>query len=291
MSYLPVIVGLVSAFLWGSSDYLAGLASRKIGEYATNAYVFLFGGATIFLALLFLGSMPHPDVTALLYGAAFSIPIFFGALFYYKAFREGEFAINAPISSSYPVVIVLGSVLVLGQVLSGLEILGIAITVLGIMLISTKFSMLKLRKGALAAGVGSSLIAMVLLGVPSIFAAVYAAIIGFLLLSFMWRALPTVIAFVGGWATKQELRVPKRRILLFVAVAGLADGAALSVYLYGIYVNALSLPIISVLSGLTGAVTVTYGLTLSRERPEWNQWLGIVLAIAGAAILSYVSSL
>ena len=289
MSFLPIAVGLAAAFLWGSSDYLAGLASRKIGEYQTNAYVFLFGAVTVFLAILLLGSAARPNATALLYGAAFSIPVFLGVLFYYKAYRIGEFAINAPIAGSYPVVIVLGSMLLLGQVLSGFEILGIAATVLGTILISIRVSMLKLRKRALAAGVGSSLVAMVLMGIPSIFAAVYAAIIGFLLLSLMWRAIPAFIAFAAGWATRQDLRLPARRTLLFIAVAGLADGMALSVYLYGIYVNALSLPIISVLSGLTGAVTVIYGLTLSRERPEWNQLLGIVLAIAGTVILSYVS--
>ncbi|MDE1873544.1 MAG: DMT family transporter [Candidatus Micrarchaeota archaeon] len=291
MSYLAVLVGLAAAFLWGTSDYLAGLASRSVGEYSTNAYVFLFGGITIFIALMFFGSSAHPDLGALIFGAAFSVPIFFGSLFYYRAFRIGDFAINAPISSSYPVVIVLGSVFLLGQALSWTEILGLTVTILGIVLISTKFSMLKARKRALAAGVGSSVLAMILLGVPSIFAAVYAAVIGFLLLSLMWRTLPALIAFVGGYAAKQDLRMPKRRTLLLIIVAGLFDGLALSVYLFGIYANALALPIISVLSGLTGAVTVAYGLMISKERPEWNQWLGIAMAIAGAATLSYISAL
>ena len=292
MSLLPVVVGLAAAALWGSSDYLGGLAARSMGEYAANAYVFLFGATTILIAVLLTGTGTTANVTEMLLGAVLSVPIFLGALFTYKAFRIGEFAVNAPIVDAYPIVIVLGFVFILGHSLSNLEMVGVAMTVLGVILIATRFSRLKLRKKFLAAGVGSAAASMILVGaIPSIFAAVYASIIGFLLLSLMWRGLPALIAFVAGYATGQNLHVPSRNVLSLVVVAGIMDGLALSVYLYGIFANSLALPVIATLSGLTGAVTVAYGLVLSRERPEANQWIGIALAITGTAILSYLSSL
>ncbi|MDE1762409.1 MAG: EamA family transporter [Candidatus Micrarchaeota archaeon] len=60
-------------------------------------------------------------------------------------------------------------------------------------------------------------------------------------------------------------------------------------YAYGIFAKTSSLPIIAAVAAFAGGVTVICALAILKERPEKNQLIGIVLAIAGIVVLSYLS--
>ncbi len=74
-----------------------------------------------------------------------------------------------------------------------------------------------------------------------------------------------------------------------IAVAGILDAIGVIAFLYGVAVDSATLPIIASLAGLTGAVTVGCALILLKEKPEFNQWIGILLAIAGVVLIAYIS--
>ena len=289
MTILPILAGIVAAFGWGLSDYIAGGISRKIGQYKSAVYVLLFSAIVLVFVFIFTGISTQASLFILFLAVLSAIPAFLGYFFAYKAFAKGDFSITAPIIGCYPAVIVIGSVFLLGDKLSALEIVAIATILLGIILLSTKFSDLKSKKKLIAAGVGSAILAMIFLGTPGIFSGAYTAIIGFVLLSLIWRAFGAMFGFGLGRLLKQDVSFPKMKYVGLIAVAGILDAIGVIAFLYGVAVDSATLPIIASLAGLTGAVTVGCALILLKEKPEFNQWIGILLAIAGVVLIAYIS--
>ncbi len=160
---------------------------------------------------------------------------------------------------------------------------------LGIIMLSTKLSTFKKKGKLIAAGVGSAFLAMIFLGTPGIFAGAYTVVIGFVLLSIIWRGITSLLGFATGHIAKQPMSFPNKKYLLSILAAGATDAFGVLAFLYGVQLMSSTLPIISALSGLAGAVTVACALIFLKEKPESNQWLGIALAIIGVVALSYFS--
>lgn len=289
MDYLPVLAGIFAALCWGGSDYLAGTVSKKIGQYRTTAYVTLFSTLTLLPVLLYTGISPHIGMPVLLLAVLSSVGGFLGFFFAFRAFTYGDLSITAPIFGAYPMVTVIGAVLILGDRLSNPRLFSIITVIFGVVLISTKLSALRRRHKLIAAGVGSAIIAMMSFGLIGVFAGAYVAVVGYVLLSIMWRGTSSALSFAAGRLMKQDLRLLQKKFLLIMIVAGVADALGILVFLYAVSVQSASLPIVATLSGLAGAVPVVLAVMLLKERPEANQWLGILLAIAGVVALSYFS--
>ncbi len=285
--YLPILAGLVAALFWGLSDYLITKPTRALGQYRTTAYAMLFSTIVLLPFLLLTGINLHISPLVLLLAILSSIGAFVGFFFAYRAYKIGDLSITAPIVGSYPAIIVLGSVLILGDKLTLVEIASIITIIVGIILVSTRLSSFKHKRKLVVAGVGSALIAMLFLGTPGIFAGAYTVIIGFVLLSLMWRSITSASGFITGHFAKQDMRLPAKRYLLPIIGAGVTDAFAVLAFLYAVQVKSSTLPIISAISGFAGAVTVICAFILLKERPEKNQWLGITLAVIGVIALSY----
>lgn len=289
MTYLPIVLGLLAALFWGISDYFAAKPSKELGPHRTTPYVLLFSAITILPFLLYTGVNPGINPFLLLFAVFTPFASFLGYFFIYRAFKQGNLSITAPIVTAYPVVTVLGAVFILGDRLSQVEIISIAAVILGIILLSTKFSSFGSKRKLVAAGVGSAILSTLFIGSPAIFYGAYAAVIGYALLGFVGRGGGCALAFASGYIRKDNLSVPKRKHLPWVAAAGITDAFAILVFIYAISAQGTALPIVSALSGFSGGVTVLLALAFLRERPEANQWLGILLAIIGVVVLSYLA--
>ncbi len=291
MDVLPIISGISAAVFFGISDYLVTMPSRKLGQYRSVAYSMLFSALTILPVVLIMGIAKGITPFDFAMGMAASICLFIGILLADTAFRYGNLSITAPIVNAYPGVIVLGAVFLLGDKLLPVELLGICMVIAGIVLVSMKFSALGKRKGLFAAGIGAAILSSFFLGVVGIFSGVYTALIGFALFSFMQRSTSSVLGFVSVKAAGQEFwpRKDIRGMLPQLAGAGFADGIGVLSVLYAIFVNSANLPIVGTLGGFAGGISVIAALVMLKEKPERNQWLGIILAVLGAVLLSYFS--
>lgn len=289
MDYLPIVLGLLAALFWGVSDYFAAKPSKELGPHKTTPYVLFFSAVTILPFLLYAGINPSINPFLLLFALFTPFASFLGYFFIYRAFKQGSLSIMAPIVTTYPIVTVLGAVFILGDKLSQIEIISIAAVILGIILVSTKFSSFRAKRKLIVAGVGSAFLSTLFIGSPAIFYGAYAAVIGYAFLSFVGRGGGCLLAFASGYLRKDDLRVPKRKHLLRIAAAGITDAFAILVFIYAISAQGTALPIVSALSGFSGGVTVLLALALLRERPEANQWIGIMVVVIGVVVLSYLS--
>lgn len=288
---MGILLGLATALSWGSSDFLARFASRRVGSLRATFFMQAWGFLLLTILLsashlwghLFDGSGWRPWTWGILAGVINT----FGMLALYRSFEVGKLSIVAPISASYPALTVLLSALS-GEVLSVAREAGIAAAVLGVILVargenpaSTPESEPPPKRGA---GVGWALAAAVGFGVL------------FWLLGV--RIMPMTGALASVWLIRLtgalltlsivllRRHSPKRDrvVALQTAGMGLLDTGAFALSNLGMQMEQVS--VVSVLGSLYGAVTVALAALLLRERVSRTQWLGIASILAGIFLLT-----
>ena len=293
MVYTSVVAGLSAAFCWGTADYLSRSQSEKIGYYRTVLYSHLVT-LVVIVALVPVISpgvvVPLAPLAALAGAGAMN---FVGFIFLYRAFQTGVVSVVAPVAYTYPAVTTVLSMAVLGTFLSSTRILAIAGIILGVILLSTRFSELSRSltgsgKASLTAGVGSAMGSSLFFGMVYIGIGYAAPVVSVVVPVMVLRAVGVVAGVVLSPILHQDIR-PSRLTFSGVLVAmGVLETIGFLFFTYGISAGGGSLPIVAAISGMGGAVAASYGLYFLKERLEPNQILGVLLSLLGVFTLLYL---
>ena len=293
MVYVPIAAGLVAAFCWGTADYLSRSQSQKLGYYKTVLY-----SQVVTLAIV-LALVPIVDpvvvlaagpVLALAAGGLLNLVAF---VLLYRAFHEGVVSVVAPIAYTYPAITSVLSVVILGTVISSGEVLAIGGVIVGVVLLSTRFSELR----ALVAGRGSARITAGVgpaLGSSAVFGGVYvvigyaAPLVSLTIPVIMLRVVAASAGFALAPVLRQDVKPSRMAFSRTIFIMGALEAAGFLTFTYGILSASGSLPIVAAVGGMGGAVAASYGLVFLKERLEPNQMAGVVLALVGIFTLLYI---
>ncbi|MDH4161115.1 MAG: DMT family transporter [Nitrospirota bacterium] len=126
-----VLLSLLSAFCLATSDALTKRVITHENEYIIGWFRILFGIPALFAALMLSGPLPLID-GPFLWSFAAALPLEIAAiLLYYKALRLSPLSLSLPFLSFTPVFLILLSFVLVGQRVSPLGALGIALIGLG----------------------------------------------------------------------------------------------------------------------------------------------------------------
>jgi drug/metabolite transporter (DMT)-like permease len=310
---MGILLGLLTALSWGSSDFLARFTARRIGFLRTTLYMQLVGLVllTIFLPRiggwghLFDGSGWQPWAWGALAGALNGI----STLSLYRSFEVGKLAVVAPLSASYPALTVAISVFT-GEHLSAMRADGIAFVLVGVIVVVR--GEVEADRGIAPSGVAPHSVQRDSVAAPSratlerkaasgIGAAMISAA-GFGVL--FWLLGNRVVPRVGFASTVWMIRLTSSALTALVIVAmkhpislrrkdnvslwllgmGVLDTGAFVLNNLGMQLEQVS--VVSVLASLYGAVTVLLSTVILREKMSRWQWLGIIAIFAGIALIS-----
>jgi drug/metabolite transporter (DMT)-like permease len=95
---LAIVLALASALGYGSSDFVAGLASRSAGIIQVTLVASAVGLLPVAVALPFAAGHP-PSATALAWGAGAGLGSAVGGLALYLGFRQAAFSVAGPLSA------------------------------------------------------------------------------------------------------------------------------------------------------------------------------------------------
>ncbi len=210
--------------------------------------------------------------------------------FLYRAFHKGVVSVVAPVAYTYPAITTVLSIFLLGTVLRSIEILAIAGIIIGVVLTSTRFSEIKrytagkgstgLTAGFIPAAAASLFFGFVYVGVG------YAAPLVSLIVPVMiLRIVGIAMGFALAPALKQNARPTKGVFSRGIIAMGVLEAVGFLSLTYGISAPGGSLPIVTAISGMGGAVAAGYGLVILKERLEPNQIIGVVLSLLGVFTL------
>lgn len=294
MAYLPVLLGALTAFCWGTSDYLSRSSSNKVGHYRTTVHMHVVSITILILLLPLLTPNFGVSLDLLLILVALSALNFFAFIFLYRGFHVGVVSVVAPIAYSYPIVTTVFAVVVLGVVLTEFRTLALVGVILGVILLSTKFSELKkyLRGGGLVKvtpGADSALLAAISFGSVYVGLGFVTPLIGYALPVFFLRGLGALFGFAFAPLLKQDVRLRRGSITRVIFSMGLLETVGLLSFNFGVAFGSGALPVVAALSGMGGAFATVYAMTLLREKLELNQLVGIILSVAGVFALLYLN--
>jgi drug/metabolite transporter (DMT)-like permease len=269
-----------SAVVYGASDFLGGLASRKATVFGVVALSQVAGLVALLALLPWLGGpVTRADLG---WGAAAGLVGATGLLVFFRALSRGVMSVIAPVTA-----VTAAAVPVLAGLLGGNRIgaaagAGILLALVAVVLVSAEGGLGQLR-AARPANLGAPLIAgtafgcfFVLLDRTSADAGltplVAARIASFLLV--------IVVALIG----RRSLRVG-RGALPFVLASGVGDMTANALFLLATQQEG-QLAITGVLASLYPVSTVVLAQSLLRERLVRAQFAGLAAAVASVVLIT-----
>jgi len=292
MAYAPVLLGLTTALCWGTSDYLSRRQSEKVGHYNTVVYMHLTTLLMLLLLLPFLTPTVSLVPAAVLILVVVGVLNFFAFIYLYRAFHRGIVSVVAPIAYTYPAVTTVLSVLLLGVFLPPVRGIALASIIVGVVLLSTRFSDLRGRRDRalpnMTTGVGAAVAASFLFGLAYVGVGYVTPMVGYVVPVVFLRGIGTIAGFLVAPVLHETVRPSRESFSKVVMAMGVLEAIGFLSFNYGLSLGVQTLPVVAALSGMGGAVASSYALFFLRERLEANQIIGLGLSIIGVFVLLYI---
>jgi drug/metabolite transporter (DMT)-like permease len=292
---MGVILALAAAVAYGASDFVGGLMSRRTSSYLIAVYAQVASSVAIAVAAVLV---PAPSLTAgaLAWGALSGVGNGLGTAFLYRGLGSGRMSVVAPLSAvsaaGIPVLVGLAT----GERPPLLAMIGIALAVPAIWLISRPAPP-KAQGGAApepapAAAPAtegprrSGVVDGVLAGVG--FAVLFIALGRVHGGAGLWpvaagQVVAVVSVGVAALVAGVSLRRPGRAGL-GAPLAGLLGATAVVLYLFATHSQLVS--VAAVLTSLYPALTVLAAIVFLRERVGRGQAVGLLAAAAAVSLIA-----
>jgi uncharacterized membrane protein len=278
---MAIVLALVSALMYGLSDFVGGLVSRRVSAWP--AAVVGQSSSTVFAALAALFVAGGPTAGHFAWGAVAGLGGGVGTAFLYRGLSSGRMGVVAPVSAvgSAVVPVVVGSLT--GERPGSTIWVGIVLALPAIWLISTvPASVEGEHRESFAAGLTDGVLAG--LGFGVLFAALGQVPDG----AGLWP-LATAQAFsvVGVVLLATALGadwVPRSRRTAWAALTGPFGAAATLAFLLATHHGFLTLT--GVLAAFYPAVTVLLAVVVLREHVHRIQAIGLVLCAVSVTLVS-----
>jgi uncharacterized membrane protein len=276
------VLALLSAVAYGAADFLGGMAARKATAVAA---VVVSQTAGLILLLLALPLLPDTIVTTadMAWGAVAGLAGGSGVALLYRALALGPMSVVAPLTAVFAAALPVFTGLALGERLSVVTTLGIALAAIAIVLIGQEQGSVprSLTQQATARGIALSIVAGLLVGVFFISLERTSAASG------LWPLVPArgvAISLFAGSALAGG-----RPVLVPRSVAGTAVGAGaldmLANALFLIAVQQGPLSVVATLASLYPASTIILARIILGERWSRLQAAGIATALAATTMI------
>lgn len=285
---MPYVLALASAVVWGSSDFLGGLSSRRAPTLAVFVATQSVGLAVAVGLAGALGG--HPSAGDLAFGALGGLLGGVGLFTLYRGLATGPMSVVAPVSAAVAAAVPVAVGLALGERPGALALAGILVALPAIAMIGAGGESAHASAGARAGraialrrlpGVAHGLVSGLGFAAFFVFLARTSSGAG------LWPLVAAKAASVAEFALLPAARrdLPAVRPVLVPALAaGTLDMAANALYVVAVRASLLS--VVPVLASLYPGSTVLLSRAVLGERIRPVQAAGIVLALVAVAMIS-----
>ncbi len=285
-----ITFGLLTALLYGVSDFIAKFSSRAVGVWRTLFWGELCSVSLLTLWIVCIGGDPD---------GAFSMPLSVWAVailsnltilaataLFYRALTVGHFSVVAPVVATYGAITATLSAL-LGEPLGIVAFVGIAVAVLGAAMASVPARPETAGHPARVTGKGAGLasVSALLYGIGFCIQARYVVPrLGHLIPVWLYYGLGVGLLGSAGLLLKRDLSPPLLSQVPVVLGTGLAASGAFVALTIAVTGGDVAVP--TVLASLASVVTVVLARVLIKERVALHQWAGIAAVLLGLILLN-----
>jgi len=288
---LGILFALGALLFWGIGDFLLQRTTRKIGDWETILVITIFGAVVtlplVYNDLLSIASISDKTLILLI---GVSCVLLVTAILDFEALKKGKIAVVEPVLALEVPVTAILAFAVINEGLAALEILLIAMLVIGIVLVSLKSRHIKKVRSFrwLERGVILTIVAAILLGTANFLVGFTARITTPLLVNWFtdaFIAAMSVFYFVINRKTGKVVLDFRRNYKLILTVS-FFDNFAWIFFAFAVLYIPIAVAI--ALSESYIALAALLGLFINREILMRHQKIGLVTALGGAIALSII---
>ena len=277
---MAVVLALASAVVYGTSDFLGGLSTRRAPVFGVVAVSQLSGLAALLLLLPWLGG---PVGTAdLAWGGAAGVAGAVGLLVFFRTLAAGVMSVVAPVTAVTAAAVPVVAGLLGGNSVGPWAAVGIVLALVAVVLVSAEGGLSALR-GARVTSLAPALVAGSAFGVFFVLLDRTSTGSGLTPLVAARLASVTLVVLVA-LVSRKPLRVG-RVALPLVALSGLGDMTANALFLLATQQPG-QLAITGVLASLYPVSTVVLAQLVLRERLAGAQIAGLGTAVAAVVLIT-----
>lgn len=294
---LTAVVGLLGALVYGSADFLGGLASRRIGPLRVTAIAAFSGLAGLLVASVFVHGTW--SAAAVGWGALSGLTGAAAIALLYACLAIGPMSILSPLTAVVSAIVPMSWGLLGGEVLAPIGYWALGLALVAVVLVGfvpEKGAVRPTLRGIVMAVASGALIGAFFIIIDqtprnsglvplvvnrSVSGALMFAAVGATVLISRERRARRVRS---GAAPHPEGPHPWRPGLVLAVACGLVDSIANVLLLIGIRIGDLS--VISVLTAMYPAGTIILAAVVLHERIAPVQWAGLALALVAAGMLA-----
>jgi uncharacterized membrane protein len=279
-----VIFGLAAALGWGLADFAGAVAGRRIGSIVTVIVGQVLSFAFMSIVLLASGDPIAPIGPIVGWIALNGVFTAIAYMTHYRALELGPVAVVSPIGATYAVVGVTLAIVILGERPDPVQLLGAAVTVFGVMLVSTDLRKLRAGTHGMPPGLPWAIVSAVGFGVAAFLLGYASQQVGWV--AGLWASRVAQVACYVPFAFlyRRQLAALRPGVGLWVALAaGGADILGVTTYAAGAERGYLS--IVLAASAVFPMIAVLLSIRYLHERLVPNQFVGIGFVAAGLLML------
>lgn len=274
---LAFTYGLSSAMAWGAGDFTGGFATKRNSVFSVILVSQFFGG--VFLSLLALAFGERmPGYSSFFLGGLAGFCGVLGLVALYTGLARGRMGIVAPLSAvvtaALPVAVALGT----EGLPSTSQLVGFGTAFISIWFLSYSFSGPHIRPAELffpiLAGMGFGLF----------FIFIDRAIDGSVLWPLVGARIVSVSLMIIFLLIKRPPLFSTKGEVALMIVAGILDASGNAFFALATKLGRLDIS--AILSSFYPAGTVLLAWLLLKERLQWTQWIGVVIALLSLGLIA-----
>ena len=277
---MAVLLALGCAVVYGASDFLGGLASRKTSVFGVVALSQIAGLVALVALLPWLGG--PVSAADLLWGAASGLAGAVGLVVFFRTLARGVMSVIAPVTAVTAAAVPLLVGLADGDRIGALAAIGIVLALAAVVLVSAEGGLSALRS-ARPAALTPALLAGSMFGLFFVLLDRTSDDSGLTPLVTA-RLASVLLVVVVALAGRQSLRVSRPALPLVVA-SGCGDMTANALFLLATQQPG-QLAITGVLASLYPVSTVVLAQLVLRERLVGAQLAGLGAAVAAVVLIT-----
>jgi len=282
---ISVAYGTVTMLSWGAGDVVAKKIVGRVGYHRLLLYAYMITLPMIFaLAGLF---PPKPPDSLTMMGVILIAGIlrFLTTLFFFKGLSVGKASIIAPLLSTSTVLAVVLSFVILHESLDILQLLCVALALVGTITLSTDFGA---TQGNMRSGVKYALVAVFTGGIDAVLIKIVSLGIGQIGSLVSNHLIVTFLLLISGPFFQYSGGTPRARLpAMLVVLFSLTEILGFSAFVLGASTGLVS--IVVPVGSASPAVTVVLARMFLGERLIGLHKIAVVLVVAGVVLLSITS--
>jgi uncharacterized membrane protein len=285
---MAIILALMAFFSWGISDIFGGLVSRKFGGYSSAFWseVICILIASLYIPFTYqqLSKITLESVIWLL----ILIPVgLLPFITFYEGLRVGNASLVGTIAGSFGSLVVILSVIFLGERINTAQVISMVIIFTGVILSSLNFNNLKAKQILTDKGIPYALISFFLWGIYFTFIKIPVRNFGWFWPSyFSWCGFPLILLFMKVKSVKLQF-IKGNKYLIFVTINALLQ--ILGLFSYNLASTKGQTAIVAPIASSYPVLFAVLAYFVFKDRLSKQQVMGVIITLTGIIFLSILT--